>query len=99
MTSPVKLWRNQKTIRDLAGKTGRVVTWTVIRVPPAGFSDQAPYVVALVVLGDGKRITAQMVDCEKEHVAAGMRVVTVVRRVTRPTEEGIIPYGIKVKPL
>lgn len=101
MQSPVKLWRNQKKIASLVGKTGKIVAFTLIRVPPAGFSDQAPYPVVVVALDEGlqgKRITAQLVDWQPEHLAAGQQVVTVVRRVIHPNTEGVIPYGIKVKP-
>ena len=70
----------------------------MIRVPPAGFSDQAPYPVAVVQLTGGIRIAAQLVDYLPEHVAVGQRVVTIIRRVTQPDADGIIPYGIKVKP-
>lgn len=98
MISPVKLWRNQKKTADLAGQTGRVISYTLIRVPPADFTDQAPYPVVVVELDGGARITAQMVDWEEKHLATGTRVVTIVRRVIKPNNEGVIPYGIKVKP-
>lgn len=99
MISPVKLWRNQKNVADLVGKTGRIVSWTVIRVPPADFTDQAPYPVALVELDGGGRITAQIVDWQETHLKTGQKVITVVRRITKPSTEGVIPYGIKGKPL
>lgn len=98
MQSPVKLWRNQKQIARLVGKTGTLVAFTLIRVPPAGFMDQAPYPVVVVEL-EGKRITAQLVDWRPEHLVAGQKVITVIRRVIHPNTEGVIPYGIKVKPL
>lgn len=105
MISPVKLWRNQKKTAELVGKTGRVISYTLIRVPPADFSDQAPYPVVIVQLdgglSDGRqgvRITAQMVDWEEQQLEIGARVITVVRRVVKPNAEGVIPYGIKVKP-
>ncbi|MEK7141723.1 MAG: OB-fold domain-containing protein [Patescibacteria group bacterium] len=99
MLSPVKLWRNQKKVTDLVGQTGVVISFTVIRVPPADFMDQAPYPVVLVQLDRGERITAQMVDWEEKHLVIGTRVATIVRRVTSPNAEGVIPYGIKVKPI
>lgn len=99
MISPVKLWRNQKSTADLVGKTGTIVAFTLIRVPPADFTDQAPYPVVLVELDEGMRITAQLVDWQEMHLKAGQKVVTVVRRITKPSTEGVIPYGIKVKPL
>lgn len=99
MHSPVKVWRNQKNVAGLIGKTGVVLSCTVVRVPPGGFTDQAPYPVALVELADGKRITCQMVDYHEDSLVSGQKVVTVIRRVTRPDGDGVIPYGIKVKPL
>jgi len=99
MYSPVKLWRNQKHTQTLLGKRGVIVTWTIIRVPPEGFSDQAPYPVAVVELEDGKRITAQMVDWEQDHCRIGQRVQVVLRRISEPSLEGVIPYGVKVKPI
>lgn len=83
----------------MLGKTGKILSWTVIRVPPADFSDQAPYPVALVELDDGGRIIAQLVDWEDKNLKTGQKVATVVRRIIKPNTEGVIPYGIKVKPL
>lgn len=99
MQSPVKLWRNQKKISGLIGKTGKIVAFTLIRVPPAGFSDQAPYPVVVVELIGGKRIMAQLVDWEPAHLRIGQSVATVIRRVIQPNTEGIIPYGVKAKPI
>lgn len=99
MQSPVKIWRNQKKIQSLIGKPGKIISWTIIRVPPGGFSDQAPYPVVIVRLENNVNITAQLVDYTEKHLAFGQEVVTVIRRVTQPNTEGIIPYGIKVKPL
>lgn len=99
MQSPVKIWRNQKKITTLLGKTGKIVSWTIIRTPPALFSDQAPYGVVLVELEDEMRLTVQFVDWQTKHLKKGQRVVTVIRRITQPNPDGVIPYGIKVKPL
>lgn len=99
MSSPVKLWRNQKYIRDLAQKTGTVISWTFIRVPPGGFAGLAPYPIVLVKLDNGNTITAQLVDYTSEHLATGTKVITVVRRIMDPNSDGVIPYGIKVRPV
>lgn len=42
---------------------------------------------------------AQLVDSLPEHLVVGAKVKTVVRRVRKPDEDGVIPYGIKVRPL
>lgn len=109
--SPVKIWRNQKYIATMLGREGTIVSWTIIRVPPGGFSSLAPYPVVVVDLVGGGRITAQLVDPPARPPAGeagevgwsenlfGMKVRVVVRRISEPSTEGIIPYGIKVKPI
>lgn len=99
MNSPVKIWRNQKKITSRVGRIGTIISWTLIRVPPADFGDQAPYPVVVVELEDHSRITAQLVDTEDTHVAIGQKVITIIRRVIQPNADGVIPYGIKVKPI
>lgn len=97
-TSPVKIWRNQGHIRNLLGKTGVIVSFTIIRVPPGGFEGQAPYAVVVVDLGDSK-CTGQLVDYNEKELKIGKRVIAVLRRVKQPDTEGIIPYGVKFKPV
>ncbi len=99
MQSPVKIWRNQKNIAALVGKTGTIISWTIVRVPPGDFTDQAPYPVVLIEMEDGKHVTCQMVDYDVSDLSVGQRVITIVRRVTHPDADGVIPYGIKAKPL
>jgi uncharacterized OB-fold protein len=99
MISPVKIWRNQKKIRALLGKKGKIVSWTRIHVPPAGFISQAPYVVAVVQIDRGNSCIAQLVDWDESHLKVGQSVITILRRTREPGTEGVIPYGIKVKPV
>lgn len=99
MTSPVKIWRNQKKIAALIGKKGKVISWTLIRIPPAGFENQAPYPVALIKLENGKTIIAQMVDYGEKDLKFGQKVVTILRRTVQPESGDVIPYGVKVRPL
>jgi uncharacterized OB-fold protein len=99
MTSPVKIWRNQKKTTDLLGKIGEIISWTLVRVPPAGFESQAPYPVAIVELKMGGRIIAQLVDYEEKDLKYGRKVTTVIRKTSQPEDNEIIPYGIKVKPI
>lgn len=99
MQSPVKLWRNQKRIHSLLGKIGKIITWTTIYVPPAGYSQQAPYPIAVIELDSGERITAQLVDVDPENIAIGTTVTLVVRKVVESSSDGVIPYGIKAIPI
>lgn len=81
----------------MLGKHGRIVSWTVVRVPPAEFSYQAPYPVAVVKLTNGRNIIAQVVDCSEKDLKFNQKVVTVVRRTAKAESTEVIPYGIKVK--
>lgn len=99
MVSPVKIWRNQKKVANLIGKTGKIISWTLIRVPPGDFSDQAPYPVVIIALDKGRNIMCQLVDYKESDLAFGKNVITIVRRITHPDPDGVIPYGIKAKPL
>lgn len=99
MISPVKVWRNQKYVARMIWKTGTIVSWTVIRMPPADFGYQAPYPVVIVKLENGESITAQMVDYTADNLVIGQKVVTVVRRTVQSDVDDVIPYGIKVKPI
>jgi uncharacterized protein len=99
MTSPVKIWRNQKKLAALIGKKGKLISWTIIRVPPAGFESQAPYPVGLIKLEDGRTIIAQVVDYTEEGLKFGQKVVTIIRRTVQAEGGDVIPYGIKVRPV
>ena len=99
MTSPVKIWRNQKKITKMLGRCGKIISWTIIRVPPSDFSYIAPYAVAIVKLDNGRNIIVQVVDIGLDEIRTGQKVITVVRRTLRPDSNDVIPYGIKVKPI
>jgi len=80
-------------------ETGRVVTWTVVRNPPAGYEKYSPFVVGLVELDDGVRVLSQIVDVELDEVETGMRVEAAFRRVKEDGSSGIIEYGFKFRPV
>ena len=77
---------------------GQVVTYTVIRVAPSAFTDEAPYAVALVELTDGTRLMSQLVDCEPEAIEMGMPVQIEFRRILADGEAGMLAYGYKCVP-
>jgi len=68
---------------------------TTVHQPPAGFELQAPYVLALVRLAEGPRITAQVVDSKRENVRVGTKVKAVFRRINTEGEAGVVQYGYK----
>ena len=77
---------------------GTVETFTVVHSPPQGYELQAPYVMAIVKLDEGPRLTAQVVDVPNEQVKVGMRVHKVFRRINQDGESGVIHYGYKFAP-
>ena len=78
---------------------GKVYTHTVIRAPPEGFEEYTPYIVALVQLEEGPKVTSQVVDCAPEDVYIGMPVEACFRRLRVQNKEGVIIYGFKFRPV
>ena len=78
--------------------TGKIETYTVIRVAPASFVDQAPYPVAIVNLGDDVKILCQLADIEPEEIKIGMPVRIEFRKIQKQGESGLLMYGYKCVP-
>jgi uncharacterized OB-fold protein len=77
---------------------GKVETFTVIRVAPTAYTDEAPYAVALVELTDGTRLMSQLVDCDPEEIEMGMPVKIEFRRILEDGPSGMLAYGYKCVP-
>ena len=60
---------------DLSGR-GHLVSWTVIRIPPARYAAEAPYAVGLLQLDEGPRVTARVAG-DPEQLSAGQPMVLV----------------------
>ena len=78
---------------------GKVRTFTVIRVAPSEFCDEAPYAVGIVELDGGVPIQCQIVDCSPEELKIGMPVRIEFRKVKQEGEAGILCYGYKAVPV
>jgi uncharacterized OB-fold protein len=78
--------------------TGEIYSYTMLQEAPAGFDDQAPYILALVRLDEGPIVTAQITDVDGA-VAIGDRVEMVTRRLTTEGSKGMIVYGYKFRKL
>jgi uncharacterized OB-fold protein len=90
--------RNREFEEAKLADKGKVLTFTVIRVPPRQFVDQAPYAVGIVELDDGVKLTGQIVDCDFEDLKIGQRVKIEFRKIFDEGEAGIICYGYKFVP-
>ena len=98
-TSPVKLWRRNKNASSLIGKKGKIINWTIIRVPAKSFVDQAPYPVVIVKMQNGENMIGQLVDWQEKDLMVGREVVSVLRRLRTEDKEDVIYYNIKFRPL
>lgn len=67
-----------------ASGRGTIFSWIVVRhpVPRDLYADEVPYVVAVVALEEGCRMTGNVVDCAPEDMRADMPVEIVFNRVT-----------------
>lgn len=81
----------------LSGR-GALKTFTIIRIPPEGFNDQAPYAVGIVELDEGIRLMAQITDCDVDSLNVGDRLVTKFRRIREESKTGAIMYAYKFVP-
>ncbi len=77
---------------------GSLLTYTIIRVPPSQFKDQAPYAVGIVELEDGVKLTGQIVDAAFEDIKTGMRLKLEFRKMYGVGPSGILCYGYKFVP-
>ena len=98
MNSPSTIWRSHKKLSAYLNKVGRLIVWTKILVPPAGFEHEAPYLVGIVDFGDYK-MPLQIVDCEENDLRINQKVITVIRKIGKAKSEDVIEYGVKVKPI
>lgn len=81
----------------LSGR-GQVVTYTVVHDAPKDFDMMKPYVLAIVEMDEGVRLTSQIIDTDPGEVKIGMRVEAAFRKLGEEGEAGVIHYGYKFRP-
>ena len=91
--------QNKELVKTKLAEKGKLISFTIIRVPPQQFVDQAPYTVGIVELEDGVRITGQIVDCEFENLKIGLEVKMEFRKIFQEGHSGILCYGYKFVPV
>ncbi len=75
--------------------TGKILTYTIIRVGPANFSQETPYAVGIVELNDGVRLTMQIADIDVNKVEIGQKVRIIFRKIQDEGKSGLHCYGYK----
>jgi len=81
----------------LSGK-GTVLTYSEIHQAPLGHEGEVPYLVAMIELAEGPRVTAQLTDCDAAEVHIGMAVEMVTRLLGDTGVDGLLLYGYKFRP-
>lgn len=79
-------------------ETGKLLTYTVIRIAPSQWGDMSPYALGIAELTDGTRLMAQLTDCNVDDVKIGMEVRLEFRKVQEEGHAGVISYGYKFVP-
>lgn len=97
MNNPISQWRKTKELHKYFGQEGKIVVWTKIFVPPAGYEQEVPYYAAIISFSDGKKKALQLADCDTDP-AVGQTVRIVIRRMGKADPGGVIRYGLKAKP-
>lgn len=82
---------------QFSGK-GQVVSYTEVHNAQPGYEAQVPYLVAMVQLEEGPRITAQIVDCDPQAIGEGLAVKATFRKLGEDSDSGMIYYGTKFAP-
>ncbi|MCU0481189.1 MAG: OB-fold domain-containing protein [Anaerolineae bacterium] len=77
--------------------TGTVYSYTTLQDAPESFTEQSPYVLAMIQLDEGVMLTAQITDLGDESLAIGDRVEMVTRKLTTEGAKGMIVYGYKFR--
>jgi len=77
---------------------GTVVSYTVIHDAPAAYERMKPYLVEIVEMDEGCRVTSQIVDVGPATVKIGMQVNAAFRKLESEGEAGVIHYGYKFRP-
>ncbi len=78
-------------------RRGKVLSYTVVHIAANGFEDQAPYLLAIIELEDGPRLTAQITDCNPDDIKIGDEVEMIFRRMGEESQDGVIYYGFKAR--
>ncbi|UCF65507.1 MAG: Zn-ribbon domain-containing OB-fold protein [bacterium] len=77
---------------------GTLYSFTIIFQASGKFENSAPYIVGLIDLEEGVRITAQLTDITADEVRIGMDLEMVTRQIYEDGPRGPILYGYKFRP-
>ena len=70
------------------GTKGILFSFTIVRIPPAGWPGPVPYVLGQVELPQGPQVLAEVVDCGHDDLRIGMAVEMTIQAVPVPAGNG-----------
>jgi len=79
--------------------TGKVFSFTDVHEGLEDIALHKPYIVAIVELDEGPRVTAQIIDCEACDIQIGTPVRATMRKLSEEGPSGVIHYGYKFAPV
>ncbi len=82
--------------KQFSGK-GKIYSFTEVTSGPVGFELEVPYVLGIIELEEGPKLTAQVVGVSEKDVKIGDSVEMVFRKIMEDSEEGLIHYGYKFR--
>jgi len=78
------------------GDAGTLYSYTIVRIPPAGWPGQVPYILGQVELPSGPQVLAEVIGCEESALSIGMPVKLAIQAVQ--PEEGAEKLVYKWRP-
>ena len=76
-------------------RQGKTLKFTISRDASFKSSKETPYVVAIIELHEGVRLTSQVADCDVNKVEIGDKVKLVFRKIQDEGKSGLHCYGYK----
>ena len=74
------------SLKPWTWKEGSLFSFTIVRIPPAGWPGEVPYILGQVELPSGPQVLAEVIDCEHSALTIGMPVEMAIQAV--PAQEG-----------
>jgi hypothetical protein len=76
---------------------GRIISYTIVHDGMPNYSNQVPYILAMIILDEGDMVLGQIVDCDPSEVEIDDRVELVFRKLSAEGSSGTIQYGYKFR--
>lgn len=67
------------------GNAGTLYSYTIVRIPPAGWPGPVPYILGQIELPAGPQVLAEIIDCDPSALTIGMPLELAIQTVPPPT--------------